>query len=1168
MNTYAHEKESAIDLLDWMQRSFRTGAPSEGAAFGLADGIELHYPGAAGPNHWYLHGFVPCNDFSADLRDWAFVTMDIHSPSEIQLVLTVDIGYLVDRSPQPEEVRWMFAQVYVVCRGDKRVSIPLRAFDDLAAQSGHWKFIRAVRVRGEAEDGDASAVQLQGFRFERRQGLLLTAPVRSRSADAGSAAEYELTVINCADEAQGVVLSQKKEGWEKMTANLAPDRFILGPGESRSVRLAVTVPERIAPGGYEMQTIIALGNGGADAAEEVAFTTARSLPHPYILMTEPEWEDARRRIQADSRAQALLGRYIERAEQWTVPPVHPGRYMFETHHSHEAQNAAIVWKLTGERRYAEKAALFLRRLTDPLDGYERRMKACSQELVHEGEFFKHTAAVYDLLCESDLLDADDRARIEKAFRLYMDLIDWVLRDGRISNWSLAELAGAVFCALALQDLERMNRFVFGSGGALEHLAKGTLDDGWWYECSVGYNLMAAGLLTELAQSLRPWGINLIDAWVPASYYDRVSAGDKPEIDGLALDIWGPNKRNYRSIAQLWDSLLPFADYRGIVFGINDSAETNMPGIAPRGYLDARFDLAFYLYRKPEYAELLGKCPLEDRDLLFMLPDEPSEEPYKPYLASAYADNAGVAVLRSQTEGRPPRERIQAAVKYGSHGGAHGQYDRTGLVSLMRYGRSLFNPENIWYNYHTFMYKFYVQNSITHNMVTVDLKLQDPTEGRGLLFHAGSLFQAFAAENEARWSNPPYGGWRVNGDRTFAERTWNEGRYVPIPPDAPAYSSRSDFTEPVLQRRLTVVTDDYVALFDYARGDREHAYDCLFHFKGLAAIEAPVRRDLGHTAQLTEDPLSSAQFVTDCRWYAVEGTTRTRFETGFGDGYDNRANRTAFNEDGPLHLDLYAAWPPARTLIVGTEPEYLQVEKQLGYEVRGDGGEALASGQFGAWVLGRDDLDLSVAGVNRLELRVRVAAVQGEHGFPKTTEKSVFWGDPYLVTASGEKRYLADLPLECDNVDPGHGVGVDYFGGPVKIAGERFDRAIPANPADLGREAVIAVDLSGLDAVRLVASVGGDFPLGDETARRKLVSARTEGKQARFVHVLEPFEKDVAIESVEAKDADALEVRLKDGRIQVIRVAGIEDNGNDLRVDMVEYDSAGMQIRRESARTSG
>ena len=59
----------------------------------------------------------------------------------------------------------------------------------------------------------------------------------------------------------------------------------------------------------------------------------------------------------------------------------------------------------------------------------------------------------------------------------------------IQNWLLAEIAGAVYSAAALGDKERMERFLYGPGGAADELAKGVLDDGWWYEASIGYNLM-------------------------------------------------------------------------------------------------------------------------------------------------------------------------------------------------------------------------------------------------------------------------------------------------------------------------------------------------------------------------------------------------------------------------------------------------------------------------------------------------------------------------------------------------------------------------------------------------------------------------------------------------------------------------------------------------------
>ena len=41
--------------------------------------------------------------------------------------------------------------------------------------------------------------------------------------------------------------------------------------------------------------------------------------------------------------------------------------------------------------------------------------------------------------------------------------------------------------------------------------------------------------------------------------------------------------------------------------------------------------------------------------------------------NVHADNVGLVMLRSQTENRPIREQIEAALHYGTHGWAHGHY---------------------------------------------------------------------------------------------------------------------------------------------------------------------------------------------------------------------------------------------------------------------------------------------------------------------------------------------------------------------------------------------------------------------------------------------------------------------------------------------------------------
>lgn len=541
------------------------------------------------------------------------------------------------------------------------------------------------------------------------KGIYAHAHVMSKSAKPQETIEYRLRVVNCLDIKQAVTFSFEKTGYEVLSPYITEKELILEPFEEKECSMKVVMSERIVEGGFEKHRLNVIPNGDGAQGQTLEFYSVRYLPHPYITNTEKGWDEVKEKAKNYEWAGKLADMYIQRAEEWEVPEagwVNNG--MFETANAHKCYNSAIAWKLTGRREFAEKSAEFLKRLSDRENGYPKRRKACSQQLVHEGEFFKSCAMAYDLIHDEDVISPELHEDIHYTFRLFVDFLDWALSDGGISNWSLAEIAGALYCSMDLQDRERIDRFVFGKGGAMDHLRAGVYSDGWWCECTIGYNQMAAGLFSEYTVALRPWGINIANWWVPAQYSNKVHFRNQ-HADGLCWDIYGENKRNYRSIEDLWDSLV--------------------------------------------------------------------------------------------------------------------------------------------------MYKFFVQNSINHNMVTVDLKLQDPQEGRQVLFHTGKLFQASAVENCAPWSNPPYGGWRVmNNEGSFENRTWIEGRYVPIPENPPPYTKRTDFTEPVMQRRLAVLTDDYVVCFDYIKGEKEHDYDCIYHLPGLKGIENGSLSALEHTEQLVTDPL--------------------------------------------------------------------------------------------------------------------------------------------------------------------------------------------------------------------------------------------------------------------------------------------------------------------------
>ncbi len=252
------------------------------------------------------------------------------------------------------------------------------------------------------------------------------------------------------------------------------------------------------------------------------------------------------------------------------------------------------------------------------------------------------------------------------------------------------------------------------------------------------------------------------------------------------------------------------------------------------------------------------------------------------------------------------------------------------------------------------------------------------------------------------------------------------------------------------------------------------------------------------------------------------------------------------------MDVYSAWPKEREVMIGTLPEQHGESRKFWYTVMGDE-HALAKVKFGAWILGRDEIDVSIQGVEKLTLTTRAE-------FKSNAPETLFWGNPVIITADGNELKLSDLKLSFDQINNKPERGVDYFGGPVKIAGKQFDETVPANPLKSGETGTITVDLAGLNAVRFNASVGGDYPLGDETWRRKSLSFRTTGKTVQYLTVIEPFEEESLVKSVTAESANTLIVELKDGRTHRISFVGLE-RGKNITAEIREFKN-GKLLKKE------
>jgi len=1126
-----------------------------------------------GPRGQYKHGFRVLNDSAAEWQKFYGVQFEINLPDARDVELTATI-LRAQRNADITETP-VNGTISVNGKGWHTITLPWRAFDFKQANTSFLKFVKEFQLDAKYASGQPVKFQLRNARVVKAPVIALEAEVCGRSAPQNGFAEYDVAVGNCTSKKESVTLEFVKRGWEEMTASVEPESFELAPGEIRSVKVRVEISDRVPPGGHEEQILQAIGNGDAANAAQLKFITTSEVPHPYVMHTAARWQEVRDKVAKYAWAKAAADEFIQKAADWRVPEIADpakapddtyGPYVFATPEENNLLAAGYAWQLTGDKKFAEKVALFLRRLSDPARGYPATLRACSQSLVQEGGVFQHIAMAYDMTLDAGVYSDADKLQLEKTFRLFMETISRASDSGPINNWNLSEDCGAFYCALAMQDLSAAARWFSGPAGICDQLGKGVMDDGWWYECSISYNMWCASEFTQVALAYEIFGINFRDLKVPAGYSPQVmlatelsggvAVGGTPEERrkpfGMESKTFGPNTKPYRDIQMMWDSLLPFIDYRGVMFGVNDSTENKVTGARYEIGGSSPFELAYYAFRDPAYASLIKLG--DKRDLFYGVPELPAATPEK-FRDSAFADNVGLAMLRSQTTNRPIREQIQATLHYGTHGWAHGHYDRTDLLSLFRYGRNFWNPESVFWVYEPFMYKFYCQCSVNHNMVVVDEKMQEATPGKCLLFHAGDAMQATVVQTDARWSNPPYGGMVYDyvPVKTFAEKCWREGRSVPVPTNPPAYGSLTGFTEKILQRRALLVLDDYIVLADFVKGTNAHTFESLLQLKGFQGLDAPGKKFLRHDAQWNSNPVGSAQFVTDCDWYSANAPAVARFEERWGPGADNEGSRSIGNEDGVLKLDVHSLWPPQQEIMVATAPEQHDTEKRLFYSVRGDG-QTLAEGKFGAWILGSADIDVSVENLKQLELETRTELAK---------KPTLFWASARIVTKDGKGVSLSDLPVKYENVSQPDEAGKDYFGGPIKIAGEAYSTGTPAEPKNEKQPGVVRVDLSGVNAVRFKATLGSDYPPGPEAQRRKVYAVRAaDGNAARFLTVIEPYEDQPVVKSAVATGPDSLRVELVDGRVQEIQFQNFEGDGRNIIVQLTESNE-GKILRQES-----
>jgi len=1088
-------------------------------------------------------------DFAEDFSKYECIAFDIKL--EVNRIIELELAVYPLVIGRPEYIEKANVVVTVVGESDdfKTVEIAFSQFNYAHAAAAFWRYISKVGISTKfLSTGQDTQIPIKNIRLKHKGVIHLSSPVYSKPGKTFDEVEYKFTTRNISNNPQAISIDIEKYGWEAMESRIEDGKFLLNPGESKECILRVKITESIAPGGQETQKIVVVPNGDINFAKDIQFITLRELPHPYIIHTDKGFSELNEKAEKYSWAKEALQNYISRAENFEVPEVHGGSYLFETMQRKNIKAAAIAWKLTGRIEFAQKVALFLKRLSDPVKGYKStetpffviiesksdydktcpmQHMVCNQGLIQEAEIFRDIAQSYDVIHDCGVLTELDHKNIKETFRAYIEFMDFVITNGDCNNFQVGEMTAALFCSMAIQDYKWMKRFLYGYNGFVDLLASVQMDDGWYFEMATGYVLLGTRLFSEVVQAALPWGINLRDMYVQPKYNKNVLLSswsmkkEKPFL-GMSFEKYGPNSSNYRSVRRFFDVMLPFVNSEGILFSSNDSPEKK---------INHAYDVAYYIFRDPSYAAVINREG--ERNFLYSIPDLP-EVSSSSFNISACSDNAGLAVLRSQTAQRETKNQIQTVLKYGTHGGYHGHFDRISLLSIMRYGKSFYNTEATWYGYDSYLFKMWVQTSLAHNMVVVDQRMQEPKEAKKLMFSTGKMIQACAVETTATWCDPAYGGQTPYPEVFPEEKSLKEKRYLPPTKIRREQGSTGEYSEPVLQRRMVVVTDDYIVVADYLKSEEEHEFDSLYHIKGYCGMEAENKKLLKHTGQFNQDPYGAGQFITNCDWYEVSSPSVLHFEEVYS--FKDKA-------DELLKLNLHPLWPQKSEIMIGNFPENQDNNKILKYEVLGDK-RTLTKGEFGSWILGKGVIELSMDGIQKLEIKVSVEIAPNK-------KKTVFIGNPYFITSKGEKLYLADLELEYENVDSGYGIGKDYYGGPVLIVGEKYEKAISFEPIDQKLQSVITVDLKELDVVAFKAVIGGSYPLGKARQQRKTVSQHFKGKGCSFLTIIEPFDEESVIKKAKAINENTLVVELKDGRRQEIKIINFKGDGSDISATIEE-----------------
>jgi hypothetical protein len=330
-----------------------------------------------------------------------------------------------------------------------------------------------------------------------------------------------------------------------------------------------------------------------------------------------------------------------------------------------AGTLGVAYALTGDARYASRAAEILRGYAERYDAYPEHKgvnkndtgKVMGQRLS-EAMWLIPLIESYDYIYHSPALTTADKQRIET--QLIRSAVTFIRRrgsaaaeaaerdssnpgwrttapkKGSAANWLLfynaaTMMAGAVMNDQDLKDL---------AAADFRHLLfNGIGSDGMWEEGAIGYQFFAMSALTGGLETAARQGI----------------------------DLWSFDNNRMK---RLYDSPLRYAYPDGSAPGINDSGRTRFGDWSTMTY-----DYAYLRYGDPSYAFLVNASPrqLQTSQAVYFPTRiyNPVPEPKAISFPSTVFESLGYSILRAP--------RTYALMDYGPHGGTHGHFDKLNLI---------------------------------------------------------------------------------------------------------------------------------------------------------------------------------------------------------------------------------------------------------------------------------------------------------------------------------------------------------------------------------------------------------------------------------------------------------------------------------------------------------